>query len=58
MKVKRQNYGIKKLGTIGQQKNILIKDCPVLIPKENIKFFTKMSKSAGLNPFPGYGNSF
>lgn len=29
--------------TIGSEKNLLIKDCPVLIPKENLKIFSEFS---------------
>lgn len=36
---------LKILGTIGDEKNLLIKDCPLLVPKENIKIFSDFSQA-------------
>lgn len=36
---------LKIIKTVGSEKNLLIKDCPVLIPKENLKIFSKFSKA-------------
>ena len=46
------------IGTIGQQKNVMIRNCPVLIPKENMKMFSTMSKAVNAHPYKTFGNSF
>ena len=33
-------------------------NCPVLIPKENIKFFTATQKACSVNPYGNYGNAY
>ena len=38
------------IGKIGTEGGYLINQCPVLIPKENIRFFTKMQKACSKNP--------
>ncbi len=48
------NKNIKKF--IGQDGGYLVNQCPVLIPKENIKFFTAMQKACK-NPYGKYGNA-
>lgn len=43
---------------IGDEGGYLIDQCPVLIPKENIKFFTAMQKACSVNPYAKYGNAY
>lgn len=38
--------------------NYRVDDCPVLIPKENLKFFTDMQTACATNPYEKYGNSY
>ena len=45
---KKINKNIK--GKIGTEGGYIIDQCPVLIPKENIKFFTAMQKACSKNP--------
>jgi hypothetical protein len=46
--------------TIGDEKNLLIKDCPMLLPKENVKIFSEFSKATNdsAKKNSGYGNSY
>ena len=46
------------IGKIGTEGGYLINQCPVLIPKENIRFFTKMQKACSKNPYANYGNAY
>lgn len=42
----KQNYpGLEVVKTIGSEGNLLVKDCPVLIPKENAKIFSDFQKA-------------
>lgn len=50
-----RNKNIK--GKIGQDGGYYVDNCPVLIPKENIKFFTTMQKACSVNPYGKYGNA-
>ena len=52
-KVRNKNI-IKK---IGQDGGYLVNQCPVLIPKENIKIFTDFQKACSKNPYGKYGNA-
>ena len=55
-KIKRtQNKNIIK--KIGSEGGYLINQCPVLIPKENIKIFTAFQKACSKNPYGKYGNA-
>ena len=45
---------IRKIGDDG---GYLVNQCPVLIPKENMKMFTAMQKSCTRNPYGNYGNA-
>ena len=47
-----KNKNIK--GKIGSEGGYYIDNCPVLIPKENIKFFTAMQKAFSVNPYRNY----
>ena len=51
-----KNKNIK--GKIGSEGGYYIDNCPVLIPKENIKFFTAMQKACSVNPYGNYGNAY
>lgn len=55
---KNKNQTIIK--TIGDDGNVLIKDCPVLLPKENIDMFMEISADADTNAkrWEEYGNSY
>lgn len=46
---------IRKIGSDG---GYLINQCPVLIPKENIKMFTALQNACSKNPYAKYGNSY
>lgn len=41
---------------VGQ--NYLVKDTPCLVPKENMKFFTRMQKTTQQSSFPGWPNPY
>ena len=57
-KVKRVNVKNKNIiKKIGSEGNYLINQCPVLIPKENIKIFTQFQKACSKNPYGKYGNA-
>ena len=45
---------IRKIGSEG---GYLVNQCPVLIPKENMKMFTAMQKACSGNPYGKYGNA-
>lgn len=45
---------IRKVGSEG---GYLVNQCPVLIPKENMKMFTAMQKACTGNPYGKYGNA-
>lgn len=45
---------IRKVGSEG---GYLVNQCPVLIPKENMKMFTTMQKACTGNPYGKYGNA-
>ena len=45
---------IRKVGT----DNYYIKNCPVLIPKENLKFFRKMQKAVSKKSYLNFGNVY
>ena len=49
------NKNIKR--HIGQEGGYFVDQCPVLIPKENIKMFTAMQKACSTNPYGKYGNA-
>ena len=53
---KKINKNIK--GKIGTEGGYIIDQCPVIIPKENIKFFTAMQKACSKNPYAKYGNAY
>lgn len=58
--MKEQNINPNVLGTIGQD-NLVMKDCPFHLPKQNLDFFTKMQNAASKEPYEGYekyGNAF
>lgn len=38
--------------------NYYIKNCPVLIPKENLKFFRSMQKACAKKSYLNYGNVY
>lgn len=54
-KVKKINKNIIK--KIGSEGGYLVNQCPVLIPKENMKMFTVMQKACSNNPYKNYGNA-
>ena len=54
-RVKKINNNIIK--KIGQDGGYLVNQCPVLIPKENIKIFTAFQKACSHNPYGKYGNA-
>lgn len=60
-KVKRKkvnNTGNKNvIKKIGQDGGYLVNQCPVLIPKENMKIFTAFQKATSKNPYGNYGNA-
>lgn len=43
---------------IGSDGGYLVKDCPVLIPKENMKIFTAFQKACSKNPYGNFGNAY
>jgi len=45
---------IRKIGDDG---GYLVNQCPVLIPKENMKMFTAFQKACSRNPYGNYGNA-
>lgn len=45
------------IGKIGSD-NYMVKDTPCLIPKENMKFFNTMRKTAGVSSFGNFPNPF
>lgn len=53
-KVKNKNI----LAKVGDDGGYMINQCPVLIPKENLKFFTDMQKACEKNPYANYGNAY
>lgn len=53
----RQTRNKNVIRKIGQDGGYLVNQCPVLIPKENIKFFTAMQKACSGNPYGHYGNA-
>lgn len=50
----RNRNVIRKVGSEG---GYLVNQCPVLIPKENMKMFTAMQKACTGNPYGKYGNA-
>lgn len=53
----RQTRNKNVIRKIGQDGGYLVNQCPVLIPKENMKMFTAMQKACTGNPYGRYGNA-
>lgn len=53
----RQTGNKNVIRKIGQDGGYLVNQCPVLIPKENMKMFTAMQKAVSRNPYGRYGNA-
>ena len=47
----RQTRNKNVIRKIGQDGGYLVNQCPVLIPKENMKMFTAMQKACTGNPY-------